>query len=67
MPPAKPPLRDDRLLYAALALLVAVALVYRVRDTIDRYQELRRGQQLAELPFDVDLPQFTIAAVFPPA
>jgi len=53
--------------YGALALLLAISLTYRVRDTLDRIDELRHGDTIARLPFDFDLPQLTIGSLEPEA
>jgi len=59
--------RRPFLAYAALALLLAISLVYRVRDTVDRIDELRHGGTIARIPFDFDLPQLTIGDLQPEA
>ena len=46
--------------YVALAILFGVSLIHRVRDTVDRVDELRNGNAIAKLPFSVDLPHFVI-------
>jgi sigma-B regulation protein RsbU (phosphoserine phosphatase) len=61
-------LAKDRVrLYVALALLLVVALTYRVRDTVDRFDEAVRGDQIARIPFDIDLPKFTVTELEPEA
>jgi len=52
-----------RAAYAALAVLLAISLTYRVRDTVDRIDELQHGDTIARLPFDFDLPQLTIGSL----
>src|SRR5262245_18082266 len=53
--------------YAAVALLLLISLTYRMRDTVDRLDELRHGNTIARLPFDFDLPQLTIGSLQPEA
>src|SRR5262245_24763995 len=53
--------------YAALALLLLISLTFRIRDTVDRIDELRHGNTIARLPFDFDLPQLTIGSLEPEA
>jgi len=57
--------RRSSLAYAALALLLAISLTYRLRDTIDRIDEFLHGDTIARLPFDFDLPQLTIGSLAP--
>jgi phosphoserine phosphatase RsbU/P len=59
--------RRPYLAFAALAVLLAVSLAYRIRDSADRIDELRHGDTIARLPFDFDLPQLTIGSLQPEA
>ena len=67
MPVVKQGDRRTPLLYGVLAVLFAIALVYRVRDTTDRYAEVVRGDQLARLPFDLDFPDGRVEELAPEA
>ena len=67
MPAAKLWTRGNALLYGALAVLFATILVYRIRDTVDRFDEVVRGDQIARPPFDIDFPQPTIGSLEPEA
>ena len=67
MPGANRGSRVPILAWTALALLLAISLTHRLRDTADRLDELRRGTVVIRLPFDVDLPQFTLSEVQPEA
>jgi sigma-B regulation protein RsbU (phosphoserine phosphatase) len=66
MPRAQPP-RTSLVLYGVLALLFAVSMTYRFRDTTDRIDELLRGNEIARIPFDPDLPEGTLGEVQPEA
>jgi membrane-associated protease RseP (regulator of RpoE activity) len=63
MPVALHPLRTHHLLYASLALLFLVSATYRVLDIAERVGELRHGREYVREPFDVDLPEYTLADV----
>lgn len=67
MPGATHRARVPILAWTALALLLAVSLTHRLRDTADRLDELRRGNVVVRLPFDVDLPRFSLSEVQPEA
>ena len=54
MPDAKQERWKGRALFTALALLFALSLTYRIRDTIDRTDELSNGHRIAQIPFDID-------------
>jgi phosphoserine phosphatase RsbU/P len=60
-------LRRDALLYAALALLFVVVLIYRVRDTIDRLDEVVHADRIARPPFGIDFPELAIGSLEPEA
>ena len=60
-------LRLDAVLYGLLAVLFAIVLTYRVRDTIGQLDEVMHGDVLARLPLDIDFPQFTIGSLEPEA
>jgi sigma-B regulation protein RsbU (phosphoserine phosphatase) len=53
--------------YAALALLFAISVTYQVRDTVDRFDEMRNGHRLVKLPFNLDFPQFEVSERQPEA
>src|SRR3989442_664627 len=57
--------RLPHLAYAALAILFLISLTYRLRDTVDRIDEMRHGATFARLPFDVDFPRFAISGTRP--
>jgi membrane-associated protease RseP (regulator of RpoE activity) len=61
--PAAPRIQRETFLYALLAVLFAIVLTYRVRDTIDRFDEVVRANEIARAPFDVDFPEFTIGSL----
>jgi len=61
------PLRREPLLYAALALLFVIVLIYRVRDTIDHFDELIHADRIARTPFDFDFPELAIGSLEPEA
>ena len=61
------PVRRDPLLYAALALLFVIVLIYRVRDTVDRFDEVVHADRIARPPFDVDFPELAIGSLEPEA
>lgn len=67
MPGANRGSRAPILAWTALAVLLAVSLTHRLRDTDDRLDELRRGSVVVRLPVDIDLPQFTVSEVQPEA
>ena len=67
MTTAAPRIHRDAVLYALLAVLFAIVLTYRVRDTIDRFDEVMHGDRIARLPLDIDFPQFTIGSLEPEA
>jgi sigma-B regulation protein RsbU (phosphoserine phosphatase) len=48
------------LAYVVLAILFGISLTHRIRDTVDRVDEIRNGTRIARLPFSVDLPGFVI-------
>src|SRR4051794_3461223 len=48
------------LLYALLAAVLLVAVSYQLQVTRSRYEELTRGEALADLPIDVDAPAFAV-------
>ena len=54
MPDAKQEAWKERALFTALAFLFALSLTYRIRDTIDRTDELANGHRIAQIPFDID-------------
>jgi sigma-B regulation protein RsbU (phosphoserine phosphatase) len=58
-----PRIQRETFLYALLAVLFAIVLTYRVRDTIDRFDEVVRANEIARAPFDVDFPEFTIGSL----
>jgi hypothetical protein len=67
MPPAKQELRTNLLLYAVLAVLLAIVITYRIRDTTDRFEQVVRGHEIAQLPVDPRFPSFRIDEVAPEA
>jgi sigma-B regulation protein RsbU (phosphoserine phosphatase) len=67
MPPAKQELRTNLLLYAVLAVLLAIVITYRIRDTTDRFDEVVRGHEIAQIPVDPRFPSFRIDEVGPEA
>src|SRR5688572_28759121 len=67
MPPAKQELRTNVLLYAILAVLLAIVVTYRIRDTTDRFEEVVRGHEIAQIPVEPRFPSFRIDDVAPEA
>jgi phosphoserine phosphatase RsbU/P len=57
------PIRRDLVLYAVLALLFVIVLIYRVRDTVDRFDEVVNADRIARAPFGIDFPEFTIGSL----
>ena len=60
---AAPSRRAPLFLYTLLAALFVVSVAYQLRVTQSRYEELIRGESLADQPMDVDPPSFVVAAV----
>ena len=67
MTTAAPRIHRDAVLYGLLVVLFAIVLTYRVRDTIDRFDEVVHAERIARLPLDIDFPQFTIGSLEPEA
>jgi sigma-B regulation protein RsbU (phosphoserine phosphatase) len=67
MPPAKQELRTILLLYAVLAVLLAIVATYRIRDTTDRFEEVVRGHDIARIPVDLSFPSFRVDELTPEA
>jgi sigma-B regulation protein RsbU (phosphoserine phosphatase) len=63
MPVVSHPSRKPHFLYACLALLFLISATYRVLDISERVGELRHGREYVRDPFDIDLPEYTIAGV----
>jgi len=60
--PAPPDSRSPYFLYAVLAAVFALAVIYQAQVTQSRFGELTRGQALADIPIDVDAPSFEVVA-----
>jgi hypothetical protein len=58
-----PPSRKPHILYAGLALLFLASATYRVLDIAERVGDLRHGGEYVREPFDIDLPEYTLADV----
>ena len=56
-----------RFLYLGLAILFAISITYRVRDTVDRTDQLLHGHDIAQFPFDPDRPNPSITDLKPEA
>jgi sigma-B regulation protein RsbU (phosphoserine phosphatase) len=61
------PSRHTIALYAALAALFAIGLTHRLRDTADRFEEVVRGHELAQLPFEPDFAHMAVDGLTPEA
>ena len=47
-------------LYVALAALFAVSIAYQLPLTKSRFDELTRGETIADFPLDLDFPRFEV-------
>ncbi len=59
--------RAHYLAYIALALLFAIAVTNRVRDAVDRFDELFHSADRARIPFDLFEPDMTVSGLQPEA
>ena len=57
MPTSRAPLYG---LYALLAILLAISVMYQTRVIESRINELVGGQSMARFPIDIDLPSFEV-------
>jgi sigma-B regulation protein RsbU (phosphoserine phosphatase) len=67
MPAAKLRIQSDTLLYLTLAVLFAIVLVYRVRSTIDGFEEVARADRIARPPLGVNVADFVVGSLEPEA